>query len=453
MKVQQQMDPTQEPQISSQSPTAPDSTPSLGVTEAPELLMPAGSLDKLRFAYAYGADAAYVGVPLFSLRARENEFNLAKLEEAIQWARSLQKKLYVTANVFARNRKIKEFDRQIDEWAQLKPDALIMSDPGLIAMVKSKHPEIPIHLSVQANVMNWQAVKFWHEQVGVERVILSRELQINEIREIRDRVPTVELEAFVHGAICIAYSGRCLMSSYFSYRDANQGVCDNSCRERFHVFEKKDSEYFVEDLRNKGEFYQIDEDEHGTYIMNAKDLRLIEHLKEIVNTGVCSLKVEGRTKSEYYVAMVTRAYRKAIDDLIGHKPFDPQLIRELDKVANRGYHSGFMIQPPLSEGQNYDTSNPRFYSQRFGGIVTSDTAPEGFVAIEIRNQIRIGDCGEIIRPDGTQSPFAIEEILTPTKQFVSVAHGGTGVYFIKSQESFPELSVLSLEQKSPAKSH
>ncbi len=412
----------------------------------PELLMPAGSLEKLRFAYSYGADAAYVGVPLFSLRARENEFNLEALKESIDLAKSLNKKLYVTANIFARNRKIKEFDRQISDWAALKPDALIMSDPGLIAMVREKHPEIPIHLSVQANVMNWQAVKFFHEQMGVERVILSRELQVNEIKEIRDRVPTVELEAFVHGAICIAYSGRCLMSSYFSYRDANQGVCDNSCREKFHLFEtKKDtSEYYLEDLRNKGELYQIDEDEHGTYIMNAKDLRLIGHIREIVDAGVCSLKVEGRTKSEYYVAMVTRAYRQAIDDMMQGKTFDPELLRELDKVANRGYHTGFMVQAPKVEGQNYDTSVPRHYSQKFGGIVATNEAPAGYLPIEVRNKIKLGDAGELITPDNKTIAFKVEKILNAKGESVAAAHGGSGVFFIESSIPVPPMSILSL---------
>lgn len=410
--------------------------------------MPAGSPNKLRYAYAYGADAAYVGVPLFSLRARENEFNLEALKESIDLARSLNKKLYVTANIFARNRKIKEFTRQISDWAQLKPDALIMSDPGLIAIVKENHPEIPIHLSVQANVMNWQGVKFWHEQLGVERVILSRELQLNEIKEIKERVPTVELEAFVHGAICIAYSGRCLMSSYFSYRDANQGVCDNSCREKFHVFETKSntSEYYLEDLRNKGEFYQIDEDENGTYIMNSKDLRLIEHIKEIYDAGVCSLKVEGRTKSEYYVAMVTRAYRKAIDDMMNGKNFDKDLLGELDKIANRGYHTGFMVQTPQVEGQNYDTSVPRYYTQKFGGVIAEDTAPNGFLALEVRNKITCGDSGEFITPDNRRINFKVNKILNAKLEPVESAHGGNGVYFIENSvtEELPIMSLLSL---------
>lgn len=415
---------------------------------SPELLMPAGSFKKLQFAYQYGADAAYVGVPLFSLRARENEFNLEELKKSIELAKQLNKKLYVTANIFARNRKIKEFEKQISDWAQLKPHALIMSDPGLISIVRNKHPEVPIHLSVQANVMNWQGVKFWHENLGVERVILSRELQLNEIKEIRDRVPTVELEAFVHGSICIAYSGRCLMSSYFSYRDANQGVCDNSCREKFNIFETKanSSEYYLEDLRNKGEFYQIDEDENGTYIMNAKDLRLIEHLREIHEAGVCSFKIEGRTKSEYYVAMVTRAYRKAIDDMMSGRNFDSNLIQELDKVANRGYHTGFMVQNPKEEGQNYEASVGRYFTQKFGGVVTLENAPEGFLPIEVRNKMSTGDVAEFITPQNNTHEFKINKILNSNMELVTSAHGGSGLFFIETPHAdIPPMSLLSLK--------
>ena len=250
--------------------------------QAPELLMPAGSLEKLKTACTYGADAVYAGVPFFSLRARENEFNYENLKEAIELANSQNKKVYLTANIFSRNSKIKSFKRTIHEWAQLKPHALIMSDPGLISIVKEAYPDMPIHLSVQANCMNWASVKFWHS-VGVERIILSRELRIDEIKEIKNQVPEMELEAFVHGSICIAYSGRCLLSHYMSHRDANQGVCDNSCRYEYNIYktkETKQEDYYIEDLRDKGEFYRINEDENGTYIMNAKDLRLIQYLKE-----------------------------------------------------------------------------------------------------------------------------------------------------------------------------
>ncbi|MCC6138457.1 MAG: U32 family peptidase [Bdellovibrionaceae bacterium] len=259
--------------------------------EKPELLMPAGSLEKMEYALAYGADAVYLGAPHFSLRARENAFDLESLQNARDLTTRLGKKMYLTTNIFAKNRKLKPFSNQIEDWVQLKPDAFIMSDPGFMMIARERYPDINIHLSVQANCLNWQSVKFWKESLGVSRIILSRELHINEIKEIKQRVPEVELEVFVHGSICIAYSGRCLMSSYMSHRDANQGVCDNSCREKFKLHSSnvslKNGEFFLEDMRAEGSLYELSEDEHGTYMMNAKDLRLIHHLKEIYDAGVC----------------------------------------------------------------------------------------------------------------------------------------------------------------------
>lgn len=415
----------------------------------PELLMPAGSLQKQKYAYAYGADAVYAGVPFFSLRARENEFSLEDLKEGIQLAKDTGKKLYVTANIFARNRKINQFFEQIDQWAELKPDALIMSDPGLMLIVRERHPDLAIHLSVQANCMNWQSVRFWHETAGVERVILSRELNLNEIREIKQRVPTVELEAFVHGAICIAYSGRCMMSSYFSYRDANQGVCDNSCREKFNVYaaDKEEQDYYIEDLRDKGKFYQINEDENGTYLMNAKDLCLIEYLREIAEAGVESFKVEGRTKSIYYASLVSRAYRKAIDDMIDGKEFNKDLLKELAKVANRGYDTGFMIPGLNKQKQNYDTSLSRYYSQRFAGLIKPESDVEGYTAVEIRNKVEVGQEAELILPDGKSRYLKIEAMLNSKKQPIESAHGGAGLAYIRTGESLgSEYGILSLKQ-------
>lgn len=417
-----------------------------------EILSPAGSLSKLEYAYAYGADAAYIGVPLFSLRARENEFQIEELKKGIEHAHSLGKKIYVTANIFARNRKISSFAQQFQQWVDLKPDAFIMSDPGLMMMVREKYPEFPIHLSVQANCMNWQSVKFWKESLGVERVILSRELNITEIKEIKQRVPDIELEAFVHGAICIAYSGRCLMSSYFSYRDANQGVCDNSCREKFKVYEAKPStsEYYLEDLRNQGEFYQIDEDENGTLLMNAKDLCVIEHLKEIIDAGVCSLKIEGRTKSEHYVALVSRAYRKAIDDLDAGKSFDPILWDELNKIANRGYSTGFMVSPTGAGSQNYDSSTPRHYSQKFAGLYRADlpTIRPGYYPFEVRNKIEKGQVCELMGPEMYQYEFPMGDVLNKDGESVSVVHGGTGVFYFALPFVPPVKSLMSVKQAS-----
>jgi len=422
-------------------------------TEKPELLMPAGSLQKMEYAYAYGADAVYLGVPLFSLRARENDFDLEQLYKARELSQKLHKKMYVTANVFAKNRKIESFKKHLDTWMAVKPDALIMGDPGLMMMAREKFPDANIHLSVQANCMNWQTVKFWHKSLNISRIILSRELHVDEIKEIKDHVPEIELEAFVHGSICIAYSGRCLMSSYMSLRDANQGVCDNSCREKFNVFstgaKQKDEDYFVEDLREKGSLYQIDEDENGTYIMNAKDLRLIQYLKEITDAGVCSFKVEGRTKSLNYVALVAKAYRKAIDDMWVGKNFNPELLRDLDKVANRGYDTGFMIRKnPSAESQNYQTGVSRHYSQKFGGLVVDPSTqiktgsevsgdfsakdiPPGFIAIEVRNKIVRGQTCEILIPENEIHTFTVGHILDKDRNSVEAAHGGTGIHYFE----------------------
>jgi len=369
--------------------------------QKPELLMPAGSLEKMRFAFHYGADAVYAGVPLFSLRARENEFQYEDLKTGISEARAAGKKVYLTANIFARNLKLKPFVENLDLWAGLKPDAMIMSDPGLMSIVKERHPEIPIHLSVQANCMNWMAVKFW-QQMGASRIILSRELRLNEIKEIRERVPDIELEAFVHGSICIAYSGRCLMSHYMSYRDANQGVCDNSCRYEYKVLATKptysEQEYFLQDSRDPSQLYQLDEDEHGTYLMNAKDLCLIENLKEIYEAGICSFKVEGRTKSVFYAAMISRIYRKAIDDMMEGKAFDQNLMKELDKLANRGYHKGFMMGDPTHHAQNYKPENRALMSV-FTGVVNKEIT-DNQVQIEVKSKMTKGQEVEIISPKG-----------------------------------------------------
>nr|BFD60987.1 tRNA 5-hydroxyuridine modification protein YegQ [Bdellovibrio sp. CKG001]BFD64402.1 tRNA 5-hydroxyuridine modification protein YegQ [Bdellovibrio sp. HM001] len=415
---------------------------------SPELLMPAGSLEKLKYAYNFGADAVYVGVPLFSLRARENEMTFEDLEKGIQFARENGKQIYVTANIFARNLKLKSFRENFKKWVNLKPDAFIMSDPGLMMIAKEVDPDVNIHLSVQSNCMNWQSVKFWQQQ-GATRIILSRELRLEEIKEIHERVPDIELEAFVHGSICIAYSGRCLLSHYMSYRDANQGVCDNSCRYGYNIYKadtSKEEEFYLEDLRNKGQFYQIDEDENGTYIMNAKDLCVIEHLRELRDAGVCSFKVEGRTKSIYYAAMVSRIYRKAIDDMMAGKEFDRSLLLELDKIANRGYHKGFVAGNLSHHAQEYRHSTSRNYSQKFAGVVIGDSDQPGFVKIEARHRLRPGEEIEIISPEGTQKAL-VGRITNDKYESVPQAGGGGLIYHLELPIKPQANSLVSLLEK------
>ncbi len=428
-------------------------------TCSPELLMPAGSLEKLNLAFNYGADAVYAGVPLLSLRARENEFSLEDLAEGLKIAHSQNKKIYFTANIFARNLKLKSFRNHLNEWAKLKPDALIMSDPGLIDIVRETHPEIPIHLSVQANCMNWSSVKFW-QKMGISRIILSRELRINEIKEIKDQVPDIELEAFVHGSICIAYSGRCLLSHYMSYRDANQGVCDNSCRYPYKLFGAKDQnsetmnendfersdDLYLQDQRDPSQFFPIEEDEHGTYIMNSKDLCLIEHLQELKDAGVCSFKVEGRTKSAFYAAMISKIYRQAIDDMMAGKPLDPQLLANLDQLANRGYHKGFLMGDPSYTAQNYQENNLGIKSP-FTGIVTEEskildsTVGGNRCQIEVKGKMQVGDQIEVISPKERRR-VVIKKLYDKLGVEKQAVHPGVGLAYLETNESLSKHSMI-----------
>jgi putative protease len=412
--------------------------------------MPAGSLEKMRIALAYGADAVYAGVPIFSLRARENEFSFEQVETGIAEARALGKKFYLTANIFARNLKIKSFGASLAKWAALRPDAMIMADPGLIAMARERHPEIPIHLSVQANCMNWQAAKFW-QAAGVSRIILSRELRLDEVREIRQRVPDMELEVFVHGSICVAYSGRCLISHYMSRRDANQGVCDNSCRYPYRLYSDKPVDpapsFYLEDLRAPGQLYRIDEDEHGTHLMNAKDLCLVEHLQELRDAGACSFKVEGRTKSVYYAAMISRVYRQAIDDAGAGKAFDPALRAELDKLSNRGYFAGFMMgankpgqaPEPAPESINYKPS-ARWQNSAFVGLAIG-RAPAGAIEFEAKGQIQRGEDIVVITPQNAFVAKALE-LAKPNGDPCEKVHAGFGLCQGRFSRDIPPMSIL-----------
>lgn len=384
--------------------------------KAPELLAPAGSLDMMRTAFAFGADAIYAGQPRYSLRVRNNEFgDLEKLGSAIAEAHAASKQFFVVSNIFPHNAKLKTYLDDMAPVIALKPDALIMSDPGLIDMVRTQWPEQVIHLSVQSNTVNWAAVRFW-QKMGVDRVILSRELSLDEVAEIRQQCPDTELEVFVHGALCIAYSGRCLLSGYFNHRDPNQGTCTNSCRWDYKVstsdgapvpagqpvnfYSSPEQEILLEERQRPGELMPIEEDEHGTYIMNSKDLRAIEHVHRLVEIGVDSLKIEGRTKSPYYVARTCQAYRAAIDDAVAGRPFDPHLLADLENLANRGYTDGFYQRHHDAEYQNYLRGHSESErSQYVGDAVAFDTA-RGLMQIEVKNRFSLGDQIECIHPQG-----------------------------------------------------
>jgi len=408
----------------------------------PELLLPAGSPEKMKTAYLFGADAVYCGVPRYSLRARENEFRMESLKEAVDFAHRLGKKIYFTINAIPRNSKLPTFPKYLDEMAEMSPDAFIMADPGLILIARERTPQIDVHISVQANTMNYATVRFW-EKIGAKRVILSREVSIREAGEIKNEVPSMEIEVFVHGSICIAHSGRCLMSNYFAKRDANQGACNNACRDQYQVL--------VKNLRQNEDFMEIEEDSDGTYLMNSKDLRAIEFLKDITDAGIDSIKVEGRTKNDYYVAIVAKSYRTALDDIKSGKRFDRNLLKELEKVASRKYFSGFLtygmedrVTPEEMNFQNYEEGVSGNQNQVYAGKVTYFDQDDFTVKIEIKNKIKVGDTIEVFFPNETITKnFLVSEIYhkNALKEVIS---GGMGEIRVKVPFEIPENSFLSV---------
>ena len=371
----------------------------------PELLCPAGTLKNLRYALAYGADAVYAGAPRYSLRVRENDFDAENVAAGIAAAHAAGRRFYLVANVLPHGAKLRTFLADLAPFVALQPDALIMADPGLIALVREHWPALPIHLSVQANTTNAAAVHFWRS-VGIRRVILSRELSLDEIAEIRDECPDVELEVFVHGALCIAYSGRCLLSGYFNHRDANQGACTNACRWEYRVgsapAEDSGTQYYLEETTRPGQFMPVFEDGQGTYVMNAKDLRAVEHVARLVAIGVDSLKIEGRTKSAYYVARTTQVYRRAIDRAAGGEPFDPGWLAELEGLSNRGYTDGFLQRHEPQDLQNYRTGASRSDRALFVAEVVAVDPVTGRAELAVKNKLAVGDEVELIAPGGNR---------------------------------------------------
>lgn len=397
----------------------------------PELLAPAGTLKAMRYAFAYGADAVYAGQPRYSLRVRENDFHDPKvLAEAITEAHAQGKKFYLASNIAAHNSKVATYLRDLESVVAMGPDALIMSDPGLIMLVRERWPELPVHLSVQANAVNWATVTFW-QKLGLERIILSRELSLDEVEEIRRRCPDVGLEVFVHGALCIAYSGRCLLSGYFNHRDANQGACTNACRWQYDVkpgvetpegnIEPVSKPVQIITQRNKpDEPMAIEEDEHGTYVMNSKDLRAVQHVERFVRMGVDSLKIEGRTKSHFYVARTVQAYRQAIDDAVAGRPFNLALMGDLESLANRGYTEGFYRRHPPGVYQNYEQGASRMTRHQFVGELAE--ADNDWITIAVKNRFSLGDRLELMTPTGNQA-FILQAMQDRRGQPIDVAPG------------------------------
>ena len=407
----------------------------------PELLAPAGTLKNLRYALAYGADAVYAGLPRYSLRVRNNDFVLANLATGIELAHAAGRGFYLAANALPHGAKIKTFLDDMAPVVALGPDAFIMADPGLILLVRERWPELAIHLSVQANTTNAAAVRFWQQQ-GIRRVILSRELSLAEIAEIRAACPDMELEVFVHGAVCIAYSGRCLLSGYFNHRDANQGTCTNACRWEYRLARPAaaagqpsgegpdpvdllaatagaddepaavrhpaaDEVWLLEEAERPGEYMPVLEDEHGTYILNAKDLCAVQHVAELAAMGIDCLKIEGRTKSHYYAARTTWVYRQAIEDAAAGRAFRPELLDALDGLANRGYTEGFYrrhaeVQAQHGSMQNYADGASRSRRRIFVGEVLGPDAATGLVTVAVKNRFGLDAPLELLTPTGSQ---------------------------------------------------
>lgn len=440
------------------------------IAQKSELLCPAGTFKNMQYAFAYGADAVYAGQARYSLRVRNNDFDEENLAKGIAYAHSLGKKFYVVVNIQAHNAKLKTFIEDIRPVIEMKPDALIMSDAGMIMMVREAFPHQVIHLSVQANAVNWATVKFW-QQMGISRVILSRELSLKEIEQIIKEVPDMEIEVFVHGALCMAYSGRCLLSGYINKRDANQGTCTNACRWNYNTYKAVENEtgdvvpvtpelfvpaqseianvnlngdvvmdddyvekpsdeiVLIEEQGRKGELMAMYEDEHGTYIMNSKDLRAVELVPDLVNMGVHSLKIEGRTKSHYYVARTAQVYRRAIDDALAGKPFDTGLITALDGLANRGYTEGFLRRHVHSDYQNYEYGSSKTDHQQFVAEVLDIS--DDFLTLEIKNKLMVGDDIEIMTPKGNLT-YTLTEMWDKKGNVIDGALGSGWIAKIKN---------------------
>lgn len=358
-----------------------------------ELLAPGGNLEKLKFALIYGADAVYIAGGTYGLRARAGNFSKEEMIEGIEFAHALGKKVYVTMNIIPRNEDFEGMAEYVRELKDIGADAVIVSDPGIFQIVRENAPDMHIHISTQANNTNYMSANFWHK-MGASRIILARELSVNEIKEIREKTDKdLEMEAFVHGAMCMAYSGRCLLSGYMAGRDSNRGDCAQPCRWKYSLVEEK----------RPGEYYPVYENERGTFIFNSKDLCLLEYIPQLVEAGIGSFKIEGRMKSSYYVATVVRVYRKAIDSYLKDPEgweFKPEWLEEVEKVSHREYSTGFFTgDANPSDTQNYKTSSYiRGYD--FVGLVRDYDEETGRATIEQRNKILVGDKLEVISPNG-----------------------------------------------------
>jgi putative protease len=408
----------------------------LGSNQRLELLAPAGNMEKLKVALAFGADAVYFAGRKYGLRSAANNFDESELVEAIKYCHELNRKAYVTVNIIPHNEHLEGLDEYVKFLGTTDVDGLIVSDPGVISIIKKEAPHIPIHLSTQANATNWMTVRFWKE-LGVKRIVLARELSLEEISEISKKVD-IELETFVHGAMCISYSGRCLLSAFMTNRHANFGDCSHPCRWKYAL---------VEEMR-PGEYFPVFEDDYGTYILNSKDLCMIENIPDLVRSGVGFFKIEGRMKSVYYVASVTHAYRKAIDKYIE----DPEnysvpqdILDEVYKVSHRPFTTGFYYKTPEVSRQNYEFSSYiRNYS--FVGVVEKYCEDEGVAVVGVRNRLKKGDEVEFLRPGSGVFRQVIDTMIGEDGNELTEAHANYTVR-IKTVEPVTQYTMMRLDKE------
>ena len=367
----------------------------------PQLLSPAGDLERLKVAFAYGADAVYIAGKALGMRAKARNFELDEMSDGVRYAHSLEKKVYVTVNIVARNEDFIDIEDYFVTLGKIKPDALIISDLGIFDMARRTLPDMEIHISTQANTTNFASVNFW-KNLGASRIILARELSLKEIREIKERSPGIELESFVHGAMCMAYSGRCLISNYMNGRDANRGGCSHPCRWNYALVEEK-----------SGAIFPVYESDEGTHIFSSKDLCMIEYIPELMDAGISSFKVEGRMKTVYYVAAVTKTYREAIDDFITSPELYAERISyykdQLGKICHREYTTGFYFSP-ISEEDHCYTDGSHTKTQDFYAIVDSYDCTTGFAFVQQRNKFGVGDFVEILKASGENFTQVIDEL-------------------------------------------
>lgn len=404
----------------------------------PELLIPAGSLEVLKTAVLYGADAVYIGGEMFGLRAKAKNFSKEDMKKGLEFAHEHGVKVYVTANIVAHNEDLEEVRQYMKELKEIKPDALIISDPAIFTIAKEEVPEIDIHISTQANNTNYGTYLFWH-RLGATRVVSARELSLKEIKEIRKHIPDeLEIESFIHGAMCISYSGRCLLSNYFTGRDANRGACTHPCRWKYAVMEES----------RPGEYLPVEENERGTYIFNSKDLCMIEYIPEIIDAGIDSLKIEGRMKTALYVATVARTYRKAIDDFfVSEECYRSNMEyykEEISKCTYRQFTTGFYFQKPDENTQIYDSNT---YVKEYTYIGMVEDCKDGKLKLTQRNKFSVGEVIEVMNPDGSNEFLTVHSIEDEEGKTMESAPHPKQVIWVDVKKELPKGYILRRKEE------